>query len=319
MRKNLVCVFVPACAAALFAAGAAAQTAPSNGSSDPLFPYSPSLAMAQTSNGAKPQPPAAQPAKPQPAQPARAAETRVVKETSGESPFHYREISDFFNVREAYSNVDANEWEFEVEAEWATRSGESDEYGPAFSLKYGITNTLHAAIEVLPIRLGEGGDQGNGDIALIVFNEFWKETDWIPAFGAWLEGRFPTGEGSSGVDAEAHFNVTKQLAKNCRAHFEGFIMTANGSRGGDDDDRRDFQWGAGPGFDYSLSDDTIFAVNYLNRVSDEYGDHNSNVVEFGLAQRVAPNQHIKLAVDVGVDGQESTENLAAKLQWSIEW
>src|SRR5262245_37206520 len=28
-------------------------------------------------------------------------------------PYHYREISDFFNIREAYSNVERGEWEFE--------------------------------------------------------------------------------------------------------------------------------------------------------------------------------------------------------------
>lgn len=234
-------------------------------------------------------------------------------------PYHYREISDFFNIREAYANVHAGEWEFETEFEWETSSGESDRYGPAFSLKYGITDTFFAELEVLPITLGHGGEHGNGDVALILFNEFWKESEWVPAFGAWLEGRFPTGEGSSGVDGELHFNFTKQVATNCRAHFEGFVMTANGSRGGDDADRRDFQWGAGPGFDYSFSDDTIVAVNYLNRVSDEVGDHNENVVEFGVAQRIAPNQHLKFAVDVGVDGQESTPNVGAKILWSIEW
>lgn len=234
-------------------------------------------------------------------------------------PYHYREISDFFNIREAYSNVERGEWEFETSVEWETSSGESDEYGPGFSLKYGITDTFHIELEVLPLILGNGGDQGNGDLALILFKEFWKESDWVPAFGAWVEGRFPTGDGSSGVDGELHFNLTKQVATNCRAHLEGFIKTANGSRGADDEDRRDFQWGAGPGFDYSFSDDTIVAINYLNRVSDHVGDHNENIVELGLAQRIAHNQHLKFAVDVGVDGQESTPNLGAKILWSIEW
>lgn len=235
------------------------------------------------------------------------------------SGFHYREISDFFNIREAYANVEAGEWEFETGVEWETRSGTRDTYGPGFSLKYGITDTFHAELEVLPIEVGDGGGHGAGDIAIILFNEFWKEQDFLPAFGAWLEGRFPTGDGSSGVDGELHFNLTKQVATNCRAHFEGFIMTANGAHGENDYDRRDFQWGMGPGFDYSFSDDTIFNINYLNRVSDEVGNHNENIVEFGVAQRVAHNQHLKFAVDVGVDGQESTPNLAAKILWSIEW
>lgn len=238
----------------------------------------------------------------------------------GDSLFHYREISDFFNIREAYSNVTKGEWEFETTFAWETTSGSSDSYGPVFSLKYGITDTFHAEIEVEQIKLGDGGNQGNGELALILFKEWWKEAEVLPAFATWGEMRIPSGEGSSGVDGELHFNVTKTLLPNFRGHFEGFIETANGARGGEDEDlRRAFQWGAGPGFDYSFSDDTIAAVNYLMRSSEEYGHHNQNILQFGLAQRIAQNQHLKFAVDVGLDGADETPNLGAKILWSIEW
>ncbi|MBL8880720.1 MAG: hypothetical protein JNG88_16525 [Phycisphaerales bacterium] len=238
----------------------------------------------------------------------------------GESPFHYREISDFFNIREAYSNVTQGEWEFETTFEWETKSGSSDSYGPVFSLKYGITDTFHAELEVEQITLGQGGDQGNGELALILFKEWWKEAEILPAFATWGEMRIPSGQGSSGVDGELHFNVTKTLLPNFRGHFEGFIETANGARGGEDEDlRRAFQWGVGPGFDYSFSDDTIAAVNYLMRSSEEYGHHNQNILQLGLAQRIAQNQHLKFAVDVGLDGADETPNLGAKILWSIEW
>lgn len=238
----------------------------------------------------------------------------------GETPFHYREISDFFNIREAYSNVTRGEWEFETTIEWETKSGSSDSYGPVFSLKYGITDTFHAELEVERIALGQGGDQGNGELALILFKEWWKEAEISPAFATWGEMRIPSGQGSSGVDGELHFNVTKTLLPNFRGHFEGFIETANGARGGEDEDlRRAFQWGVGPGFDYSFSDDTIAAVNYLMRSSEEYGLHNQNILQVGLAQRIAQNQHLKFAVDVGLDGADETPNLGAKILWSIEW
>lgn len=238
----------------------------------------------------------------------------------GESPFHYREISDFFNIREAYSNVTQNEWEFETTFAWETKSGSSDSYGPVFSLKYGITDTFHVELEVEQIALGQGGDQGNGELALILFKEWWKEAEILPAFATWGEMRIPSGEGSSGVDGELHFNVSKTLLPNFRGHFEGFIETANGARGGEDEElRRAFQWGVGPGFDYSFSDDTIAAVNYLLRSSEEYGHHSQNILQFGLAQRIAHNQHLKFAVDVGLDGADETPNLGAKILWSIEW
>jgi len=263
--------------------------------------------------------PAAKPAAPAPvAQPAAKAHPPAPA-ADVESEFHYREISGFFNIREAYANVGKGEWEFETWVEWETQSGQRDTYGPAASLKYGITDTFYAEIELLPLTLGQGGDQGNGDIALQLFKELWKEGDVVPAMGLWGEMRIPSGQGSSGVDVELAGALTKTVAPNLRMHFNGFIMSANGSRGGDDDERRPFQWGAGPGVDYSFSDDTIATVNYLNRCNEDEGEPNENVIEFGLAQRLAPNQHLKLAVEVGADGHESTPNLGAKVLWSIEW
>ena len=51
------------------------------------------------------------------------------------SEFHYREISDFFDIREAYANVVKGEWEFETTFEWETESdGSDDDIGPIFSL-----------------------------------------------------------------------------------------------------------------------------------------------------------------------------------------
>ncbi len=240
----------------------------------------------------------------------------------GDGAFHYREISSFFNIREAYSNVAQGEWEFETEFGWKTVSESPDAYGPSFSLKYGVTNTFHVELEVDQIVLGQGGDQGNGELALILFNQWWKESEGgaLPAFATWGEMRIPSGEGSSGVDGELHFNLTKTLLPKFRGHLEGFVETANGARGGEDaDSRRAFQWGVGPGLDYSFSDDTIAAVNYLMRSSEEDEHHNQNILQFGLAQRVAQHQHLKLAVDVGLDGADETPNLGAKILWSIEW
>lgn len=238
-----------------------------------------------------------------------------------EGSHRYREISDFFNIREAYSSVEAGEWEFETSFSWETNSdGSDDDVGPAVSLKYGITDTFFVELEVEQINLGDGGDQGNGELALILFKQWWSEAEILPAFATWGELRIPSGEGSSGVDAEFHFNLTKELIPNLRGHFEGFVETANGARGGDDEDeRRSFQWGVGPGFDYSFSDDTIVALNYLMRSSEEEGHHNLNILQLGLAQRIADNQHIKLAFDIGLDGAEETPNFGAKVLWSIEF
>jgi hypothetical protein len=255
---------------------------------------------------------------PEPAGAATKESTEIT--TFGLETHDYREVSDFFNIREANANLEKGEWEFETAAEWVTGAGEGDDdFSLKPSLKYGITNDLWVELEVLPLNLGDGGDQGNGDLALAVFYQFIHETDMLPAFAAWAEMRIPSGEGSSGVDGELHFNLTKTLFPKFRTHLEGFIETANGGRGDEDVNRRPFQWGVGPGFDYQIDDKTIAVLNYLMRSSEERGHHNQNILEVGVARELFPGQHLKAAVDIGLDGQEETPEFGAKLQWSIEW
>jgi hypothetical protein len=232
----------------------------------------------------------------------------------------YKEVSDFFNIREANSSVEQGEWELEVEGEWVTGAGAGDDdFSLAVPIKYGITNDLFVELEVMPMNMGDGGDGGAGDLALQVFYQFLHETDALPAFATWAEMRIPSGDQSSGVDGELHFNLTKTLCSKFRAHFEGWIMTANGSRGEAEGNRRDFQWGVGPGFDYEIDAKTIAVLNYLMRSSEEEGHHNQNILEFGLAREIVEHQWVKAALDVGLDGQEETPEFGFKLMWDLSW
>ena len=249
----------------------------------------------------------------------------------------YREVSAFFNVREANANVTQGEWEFEAPFAWETSSnGKDDDFSLGASLKYGFTDDVFVELEVLPVMLGDGGDQGNGELALVLFTQWVHESGDMPAFATWAEMRIPSGHDSSGVDGELHFNLTKTLADKLRGHLEGYIMTANGARGGesnnndwrfpwgfgrdgDEGDRRHFQWGIGPGIDYQCTEKTIGIINYINRSSEEEGGHNQNILEIGLVRELAEKQHLKAAIDIGLDGNDETPNFGAKLQWSIDW
>lgn len=295
----------------LFVSGAraVAQEEKGNGStpaSDVVRPYTLSLASAYNSDLG------------------RQESSRYSEETedvdAGEKSHDYLGISDFFNVREANVNTTQGEWEVELEGEWVTGAGGGDDdftFTP--NIKYGLTDDLFIELEVLPLNLGDGGDQGNGDLALQLFYQVARETDTLPAFAVWVEGRFPSGEGSSGVDGELHLNVTKTLATNLRGHVEGFFVTANGGRGDEDENRRAFQWGTGVGVDYQINDQTICTLNYLNRVSNERGQSNQNILEIGGVREIAEHQHLKLAIDIGLDGHDDTPDFGAKVLWSIEW
>ena len=277
---------------------------------------------------------------PAPAKPATTEKTTVTTTEKTVNGDDYREVSDFFNIREANPSVVQGEWEFEVPFAWETASHEEDGFRLSPSLKYGLFENAFVELET-PLVLGDGADQGNGDIHLILFYRWVRESGDIPAFATWAEMRIPSGQQSSGVDGTLHFNLTKTLADKFRGHLEGYIMTANGERGGGefnghnghDDrwlfnwgwgnderaDRRHFQWGIGPGIDYQCSDKTTGILNYINRSSEEYGTHNQNILEIGLVQELAEKQHLKAAVDIGLDGNNETPNFGAKVQWSIDF
>lgn len=242
----------------------------------------------------------------------------------------YRGVSAFFNVREAYSNVTQGEWELEFSFEWETESGEDDEFEMEQSIKYGFTDRFHIEFEVAQPNIGDGDGSGAGETFLTLFYNFNDEEDWLPAIGTFVQGRFPTGDGSEGVDVKLGISLTKSLTDDFRAHLFGFVMSANGEIGdpeeeerGEEFDRRDFQWGLGVGFDYQLSEETLLGINYLNQAHDEYGNPNQNLLELLWVQEIGEfwgaEHEIKTAVDVGLDGHESTPNFAAKIQWAIEW
>src|ERR1044071_1273036 len=93
--------------------------------------------------------------------------------------YGYREVSDFFNIREANPQVDKGEWEFETQGGWATYPKGDDKFGMQQSIKYGITDDLLVELEVLESNLGDGANQGPGSMELVLFNRFVRETDCI--------------------------------------------------------------------------------------------------------------------------------------------
>jgi hypothetical protein len=298
----------------------------------------PGLTLAQQPTTAKapPPPPPATTKKEVPAE-------KTLAMTTAEEPggYGYKGVSNFFNIREANSNVKRGEWSFEAGANWFTYSNHrTDEVEMAQSIKYGFTNEFHIELEVAE-PLGTAGD-GVGETYLTLFYQVLHETDCLPALAFSAEGRFPSGHGSSKIDGTLFGHVTKTLFPNFRAHFQAYVMTANGERGdedfgdeqtsffngaglfgSDEAGRRAFQWGGGPGFDYEFCPGFLGVMNYLHKVSDEYGQHNNNILELGIIKELGKtgcySHEIKLAADVGLDGQEETPNLGAKLLYEIEW
>ncbi|MBI5764725.1 MAG: hypothetical protein HZA51_14510 [Planctomycetes bacterium] len=255
-------------------------------------------------------------------------ETKTVSSVYG-----FKGVNDFFNIREANSDVKACEWEFMIGSNWSTfhsRKHRDDDFTMTPSIKYGITDDLFAEMELLPVNLGDGlnlpnsdGADGTGDIALKLFWQFLHETDCLPAMAIWGEARLPTGENSEKVDGTLNLNLTKTICGPLRAHLQGFVMTANGSRGDWDriefGDRRHFQWGVGPGLDYAINECNMIVFNYLNRSSDYYGSHNNNILELGYVYTINECSYLRAAVDVDTHSDADGAHWSAKIQYAYSF
>ncbi|MCC7316647.1 MAG: hypothetical protein IT419_17790 [Planctomycetes bacterium] len=230
-----------------------------------------------------------------------------------------QDVDDFFNIRETRPDPDPGEWELELGTEWYTGSGGADLF-LVQELSYGICRDMRIELEVEPLNLGDGGDQGNGDLGLSFLHRIVHEDGMMPSIAYWTDLRIPSGQGSSGVDAELHLGVSKNLSPRLQLNFNAFVATLNGGRSPEErQDRRSFQWGLGPGVDYAFTDQTVGVLNYLLQSSEEEGAGDENILELGLLQQLTKNQTLKFAIDVGLDGREETPDFGAKIQWEIEF
>lgn len=248
----------------------------------------------------------------------------VAQSTTTTNEYGFKNVSDFYNIREANPQIGQGMWQVEFGSGWVTKSnGRDDDFNlPGAGVLYGVTDDMNVTFKLLPLNIGDGDWQGNGDLGLQLFNRFLRETEMLPALAGYAEMRIPSGNGSSGVDATFGGAITKTLFPNFRAHLDGFIKTVNGRRGYQTpEDYRHFQWGVGPGFDYMIDEKTTAILNYRMTSSEEYGRHNSNVLQLGMAREIMDSgsmvHNLRLATDIGLDGQDETPNFGMKLQYAI--
>lgn len=259
----------------------------------------------------------------------------------------YLGVDDFFNLREANSNIRCGQWELELGAAWMTYesgSDRDDDFTLTPSLKYGITDQVFFEVGLSPINFFDGtgigghdqdedlsvspgarikeADNGNGDTSMKLFWQMFAERDIWPAAALWLEGRFPTGDGSEKIDGTLNLNLTKTLYDCVRGHLGGFVKTANGSRGDFDrefefGDRRDFQWGVGAGLDFLITDTDLFLVNYVNRSSEYKGNATTHLYEAGWVHDFGQSELMLGADYADTRGENEGPRWTGKIQWSI--
>lgn len=198
--------------------------------------------------------------------------------------------------------------------ERANREGEEHEF--EFVLDWGLMEDNEFILKI-PVTLGEGKVEGNGDISEFgLHTKFWDETETMPAFAMRNLIRIPTGYKSDGVDYLARGLFTKTLIPDTmRLHFNPFGKSVNGNL---QRDTRRFQWGAAIGFDYWLTDNLLVIVDYQNFSSTTEGNRNQQVIELGADWEFADNEILGLQAEFEVDGDGQGADFGFRISYILE-
>lgn len=191
-----------------------------------------------------------------------------------------------------------------------------EEHEFEFVFEWGVAEDLEFILE-LPVTLGEGRVEGNGDITQLGFHiRHWREDGLMPAFATRHLLRIPTGYHSNGVDYLLRGLFTKTLVPgSVHLHFNPFLKSLNGNL---EEDTRRFQWGAAIGFDYRLRDDLILIADYQHVSSEEYGARNQHSLEFGADWEIAEDRMLGFQTAFGIDGDDHGSDFEARISYIIE-
>jgi len=195
-------------------------------------------------------------------------------------------------------------------------SAEDSEHEVEFVLEWGMARNVEFIFEI-PFVIGDGGIDGNGDIsALGLHTRFWEEDGLIPAFAMRNLIRVPTGYHSNGVDYIGRGLFTWTLVPNdVRLHFNPFLKSVNGDN---NEEARNFQWGAAIGADFRVNDELLFIADYLHTVGEDEGTRNNHAIELGMDWEFAEDQTLGVGLEFGVDGDSHGADFGIRLAYILE-
>jgi len=220
---------------------------------------------------------------------------------------------------------------------WETTSGESDPWLMKTEIEYTFKQELLRNTKLglaVPLELGNGGVDGNGDIEF-AWKQRWiaeEEGNWWPTFSTINEIRIPSGYHSEKVD----WTLTGVLAKNIgpgTAYVNAWLKSANGSNNLEDEstfwdqlwceekgeDLRNFQWGFRFGYKWRLSENFAIIPAYIMESSELRGGHNQNRGEISAEWRVNEQLSIGPGILFGLDGGDETPHFGAGITLHYEW
>ncbi len=204
-----------------------------------------------------------------------------------------------------------------------------------FELEYGIAPN-NEVIFAVPVDLGDGAAEGNGNLELGWHWRLWKEQEWVPAFALRNILYIPSGYHASGLDWTFKGLITKSIIPDkWRVHLNPYFTVVSGDspqpgaaagvpavalfqapRG---EDVRDFQWGFIVGTDYRLADNLNLILDYIHRTSEETGHRNQHSMEAGVEWTIDKYNHLGLATNWTVDGDSIDENWGFSVSYVLDF
>ena len=204
---------------------------------------------------------------------------------------------------------------------WVTASapanmGDSDDdfvFGP--SLRWGPCKNVEVFASI-PIWLGDGGDMGavedgNGDTYVGFTWRLLEPRDIWPALALGAGARIPTGDGSSGVDAELRLILTNEYDSGMRSHINlGFETEGS-------------DWGRWAfvgviGMDGPLCADGAvrWVADYVLLDSEYMGGDDAHYLELGSEWQIQEGHKLGLMWQFGFHHDETT-NFGANLVYAL--
>lgn len=128
---------------------------------------------------------------------------------------------------------------------------------------------------------------GSGDVSSELLYNFNTESLWVPATAIAVEGEFPTGEHSRGVDVTTKLILSKMpFVRTTLLHRIHANLIWKHNAGRDSDERSDLFKGI-LGFSMRAGRDTSFILDYV-REQKMKRHENANIVEAGIRRQLTP-------------------------------
>ena len=205
----------------------------------------------------------------------------------------------------------------EVEQKVVFEKSDAKVWTSETSVEYALTEQWAVELEV-PYEFVEGGGDHVGDVGLSVEYVFNPGSESGLVAGVIAGAAFPTGDDSSGVDADLKLQLSKWNLGGSEKHgvhatLEGKYNNDAGSAEKhllreDESGERDFRYAAVLGYTYQATPSTRLVVDVVRKQLAEE-DHNANLVEVGLTHKLSESTTVAVGAGIGV-GEESPDYLA---------